>query len=391
MSTSKYVVVGAGLAGAATALSLARNGHEVTVLERTRPAAHDGSSHGSARIFRYAYPEPFYARLVAQSRPLWDELEQLAGQPLITLTGSLDFGSARNPGRLAEVLTEVGVEHELLSQDAARGRWPGIAFDTDVLWHPAAGVLDAERAVLAMLEQAQNHGARVLTGWPVASVQQVGPGHRLTSTAGDRMDAENVVVCAGGWLPELLADLPLPQGLLEQMPAITVSQEYAYHFPYRRDAGLAVTTDFWPTFIHKTDRVRTYSLPGGRDADFRGQKLAEYNGGRPLWSASEQDGVIDPGNRQRVIDYVRHQLPGLVPEPYAETTCLFTSTPTEDFVIDGACGLTIVSPCSGHGAKFAPLIGQIAADVATGRAAAPRPFRIGGSSADADPRVTTHV
>ena len=67
-----------------------------------------------------------------------------------------------------------------------------------------------------------------------------------------------------------------------------------------------------------------------------------------------------------MVDYVRRYLPGLDPEPYAETTCLFTNTPNEDFIIDRVDNLTILSPCSGHGAKFAPLIGQWAADLATG-------------------------
>ena len=76
------------------------------------------------------------------------------------------------------------------------------------------------------------------------------------------------------------------------------------------------------------------------------------------------------------MDHVRHYLPGLHPEPYAETTCLFTSTPDEDFLIDGVDGITLVSPCSGHGAKFAPLIGDMAADVATGTGRAPERFRV---------------
>ena len=81
------------------------------------------------------------------------------------------------------------------------------------------------------------------------------------------------------------------------------------------------------------------------------------------------------------LDAARRRLPGLVPEPYAEATCLFTSTPTEDFLIDGADGITLVSPCSGHGAKFAPLIGDIAADVATGTATAPDRFGAAGFAA----------
>lgn len=79
--------------------------------------------------------------------------------------------------------------------------------------------------------------------------------------------------------------------------------------------------------------------------------------------------VISAENRARVIDYVRRTLHGLVPEPYAETTCIFTNTPGEDFVVDGVDGLTIASACSGHGAKFAPLLGRIVADTALGTSA----------------------
>ena len=132
----------------------------------------------------------------------------------------------------------------------------------------------------------------------------------------------------------------------------------------------------WPTFIHRTPAIRVYGLPGGRDAGFRGQKIAEFLGGRRIASAADQDGVVDPANRARIVDYVRQYLPGLVPEPYAETTCLFTSTPSEDFLVDGVDGITLVSPCSGHGAKFAPLIGDIAADVATGEGRAPDRFTV---------------
>jgi sarcosine oxidase len=122
--------------------------------------------------------------------------------------------------------------------------------------------------------------------------------------------------------------------------------------------------------------MQVYALPGGRDAGFGGQKVAEYNGGRRLRSAAGQSGMIDPANRARVVEHVRRYLPGLVPEPYAETTCLFTNTPTEDFVIDGVDGVTVVSPCSGHGAKFAPLLGELGADVATGSGTAPEQFRV---------------
>ncbi|WP_375426710.1 FAD-dependent oxidoreductase [uncultured Friedmanniella sp.] len=374
---SRYVVIGAGLAGAATAWHLARDGHEVTLVERTRPAATDGSSHGSARIFRYGYTDRLYAELVVRSRAGFDELEALVGRQLITPTGSVDFGEERDPRALAAVLAGLGVEHELLPRAQAQHRFPQLAPDTDVLWHPGAGVIDAEGTVQAMVDLAVGAGAQLATDWPVAEVRRVGSGYRLLSEDGRTIDAERVVVAAGGWLPTLLPRLPLPAGFRSGLPPLEVSQENAYHFPYRDTPEQS-----WPTSIHGSAAIQTYTLPGGRDAQFRGQKVAEFNAGLKLSTAAHQTGVIDPANRARVIAYVEQYLPGLVPEPYAQTTCLFTNTPTEDFVIDGVDGITIVSACSGHGAKFAPVTGELAAAVATGDGArVPDRFRLGAAKA----------
>jgi sarcosine oxidase len=388
--SSDFVVVGAGLAGAATAWQLAARGHQVTILERNVPASHDASSHGSARIFRYAYPDPFYTRAVLESKALWDGLAAASGTSLITPFGAVDYGPKRNPRLLASVLAGEGIEHELLSASVARRRWPQIAFDTEVLWHPGAGVIDAEGAVNAMVGLAVGHGARLVTGWELQSVERTGAGYRLRSSIGETVDAGNVVISAGGWLPGLLGQLSLPAGFLAGLPEITVRQEQAFHFKYRDHDGGAASgatgpgAAGWPTFIHKAAGIQAYGLPGGRDAGFAGQKVAEYNGGRLIPSAAGQTGEVDPANRRRVVEYVRRYLPGLDPEPYAETTCLFTNTPNEDFIIDRADSLTVLSPCSGHGAKFAPLIGQWAADLATGAGTVPDRFRTASS-----PAVTT--
>ena len=376
MHTSKYVVVGAGLAGAATAWQLSTHGHEVTVLERSTPANEWGSSHGSARIFRYAYPEVEYAQLVVDAKQGWDELERLSGRQLIIPTGAVDHGSVRHPQQLAQVLKSVGVEHELLSPEQAQHRWPQLAFDTEVLWHPGAGVLDAQTTVNTMLELAIAQGAQVKTGWELSTVTRTVTGYRLRSSTGEMVEAEHLIVCAGGWLPALLGDLSLPEAFLQQMPALQVRQEQAYHFPYRDVPDSSATP--WPTFIHKSENLQTYGLPGGRDADFHGQKVAQFNGGKILPSAQAQDQLLDEGNRQRMVEYVKRYLPGVVPEPYAETTCLFTNTPNEDFVLDTVDNITVVSPCSGHGGKFAPLIGEMAADLATGRGQVPGIFRVFG-------------
>ena len=113
------VIIGAGLAGSATAWALARRGRSAVVLEAFEPGHRRGSSHGSARIFRRAYPDPLYVRLTGAAGELWRQLEDQAGEKLLTLTGGIDFGATRDPRRLHEVLTSCGVPAELLEPEAA--------------------------------------------------------------------------------------------------------------------------------------------------------------------------------------------------------------------------------------------------------------------------------
>ncbi|WP_309080704.1 FAD-dependent oxidoreductase [Zhihengliuella sp.] len=370
-----YAVVGAGLAGAATAWRLAQAGHRVALLDASGPANASGSSHGSARIFRYGYPDPLYTRLLREAEEGWAELERLHGAPLITRTGCLDAGERRDPRGLARLLAETGVEHELLSPAAAAERFGDrFAFGTETLWHPSAGVLDAESTVNAMVAAAVGQSATLLTDWPVAAVTRRGAGYMLESDDGRRLSAHRVVVAAGGWLPRMLGRLDLPTAFTRALPEFTVMQEAAFHFPYRNES-FAENASPWPTSIHYLPEMIVYTLPGGRDAGFAGQKVAEFNGGTPVPDASAQTGRITDEQRRRITDYVAAYLPGVEPEPYAETTCLFTNTPDEDFVFDRHEGLTVVSACSGHGGKFAPLLGTLAAGLATGEREVPAQFR----------------
>lgn len=375
---SEHIIIGAGLAGAAAAWELSRRGEAVTVLERTSPANAWGSSHGSARIFRYAYPDRLFTDLVVASRSRWDELEAAGDTRLITPTGALDFGGDRHAAVIGEVLEQSGVEHELLSASAAQQRWPQFAFDTDVLWHPGAGVIDASATVDTMLRLATDTGlVQVHENWPVASIARLsGSGFLVTSADGRIAVGGSIIIAAGGWLPALLSDVALPAGFLDALPDFEIRQEQAFHMPYREADSNGWPTAAWPTFIHKSAGVFTYGLPGGRDAGFAGQKLAQFNGGKVIASALDQDGRITEEMRTRMSDYARRHLPGLVPEPYAETTCLFTNTPSEDFVLDSVDGITVVSACSGHGAKFAPLLGEFAANLATGVGDVPDRFRV---------------
>lgn len=194
---------------------------------------------------------------------------------------------------------------------------------------------------------------------------------------GEQLAARHVIVAAGGWLPGLCARLPICDRAQSALNRVTVRQEQVYHFPIA--AGMSAD---WPTFIHKGAAMQAYGLPGGRDGAYTdatgttrlGIKLAEFNGGQVIGDAEEQTGRLDEAGQARMIDFVSDRIPGLVAEPYAEATCLFTSTPDQDFIIDTAEDITIVSACSGHGAKLAPATGEAVAAALVEGTALPERF-----------------
>ncbi|WP_246204522.1 FAD-dependent oxidoreductase [Streptomyces tailanensis] len=349
-------VVGAGLMGAATAWAATRRGLSVAVLERF-DAGHDkGSSHGSARIVRRGYREPMYVRMTGQAMELWRELEADSSRELLRIVGGIDHGRGRDPEGIAATLAAAGVPHELLPSEEAARRWPGLRFDGPVLFHPEAGTVDAGGAVAAFLARAGGRGAEMRERTAVRRITPLGENAVQLDTGQGTITARRAVIAAGAWVADLLGDLvPLPE--------LTVTQQQVFHFP-RRDP----TAPPWPVVVHK-DALSTYSLPGGRDGGpLDGRKIAEHDAGGPT-SADTRDGRVDPAARERITAYVRQWLPGLVPEPFNEATCLYTSTPNEDFVLDRRGPLVVCSPCSGHGAKFAPLIGEMAVDLVLDRPA----------------------
>lgn len=359
------VVVGAGLMGSAAASALARRGLSVTLVEQFEPGHRQGSSHGSARIVRRAYGDVFYTRLAGRAFELWQALEESAEVTLLRMLGGLDFGPPDAVAPVAAGLAAADVTFELLGPRDAEARWPGLRLDGDVLFHPQAGTVDAAGAVDAFVRLASRAGAEVRWSTEVSSLSPRGDGALLRFASGQSLTARHVVVAAGAWVAALLPGLPA-------LPPLTVTQQQTFHFA-RADPAQPP----WPSVIHR-DFGRAgggvYHLAGGRDggpADDR--KIGEHEGGHTA-SARERDGIVDAASRARVVEYVRRWLPGLSSTPSAETTCLYTSTPSEDFVLDRVGPVVVCSPCSGHGAKFAPLIGELAADLVTGRDGVPERF-----------------
>ncbi|MEU8381872.1 FAD-dependent oxidoreductase [Streptosporangium sp. NPDC048865] len=353
---TEIAVIGAGLMGSATAWELARRGHAVTLVEAYDIGHRHGSSHGTSRIHRRAYADPEYVRLTGLAGEGWRELENDTGTPLLRVTGGVDLGAGRDPEGIARVLAGAGVPHELLAPGAAAERWPFMRFEGPVLHHPEAGTVDADAAVAAMARRAAELGAGVITGVRFTGADSLPGGRVRLRTEGPEITAATVVVAAGPWLPELAGRLGVPVGPLP----LRVTQQQVFHFRSRDPEAR------WPVFVH-TDGPQIYGLPSGGDGGpLPAVKVAQHDAGTPV-AAATRDGVVDPASRAVVTTHVRRWLPGLDPDPVAEATCLYTNTPDEDFVLDRVGPFVIASPCSGHGAKFTPVIGRMAADLALGR------------------------
>jgi monomeric sarcosine oxidase len=359
MATTRadLIVVGAGLAGWAAAGAAADRGMDVVVLEAFQPGHRNGSSHGSARIFRRAYPDPLYVRLTGRAGALWRQLEVDAGESLLRQTGGLDFGARRDPKQLHEVLTDNRVPAELLEPGAAAERWPYVDFTGagQVMYHAEAGVLDPDRAMAAMLRLAAAGGADVRFGTPVTRLEATpGGGGAVAHTDSGAFAAPVVAVAAGAWLPGLIGDL-VP------LPPLTVTQQQVFHFAPRRSA-----TQPWPIVICQHEEDNFYALPGGRDGELPGAiKLGSDERDR-LTTATARDFVVDPAAREAATGFVIRRLPGLASTPVNEVTCLYTSTANKDFILDRRGPFVIASACSGHGAKFAPLLGEIIVALSAG-------------------------
>ena len=356
MFDHEAIVVGGGAMGAATAWQLARDGRDVALVEQFDPGHAHGSSHGHTRIFRLAYRDPRYTALALDALTWWRVLEDEAGVALLDLCGQIDHGAAAALGDIAAALDSCGRRYERLSGAAAGERWPGIRTEGPVLWSPDGGYVAADRSVATLYRLAAERGATIRTQTPVRRIEAADDGATVVTDSGS-WRAPVVVVAAGAWAAGLLA------GLVE-LPPLTVTLAAPSHF---RPAGV---TDLggagpWPSVVHYAE--------AGAPLGFGAYAVWAPGVGMKV-GLEDRQVPVDPANRPSeapadmvaaLTGYVREWFPGLDPRPLDPHTCLFTSTPDEHFVLDRRGPVVVVSPCSGHGFKFVPAIGRLAAAMAT--------------------------
>ena len=172
------------------------------------------------------------------------------------------------------------------------------------------------------------------------------------------------VIAAGGWCAGLLA------GAVTRVPQLTVTLQRIRYFTPRAAAG------GWPTLIEwSAAAAQWYAVPAAGGAP--GVKVGAHAPGPAVDPGSGPFAEIDPAAEEAAARFVRERLPGLVPDGLGAETCLYTMTPDEHFVIDREGPVVVGGGGSGHAFKFGPLLGEMLADLALGRANPdpPRPVR----------------
>jgi len=358
MGLYDVIVLGLGGMGSAAAAHLARRGRRVLGLERFGPAHDQGSSHGRSRIIREAYFEhPAYVPLIRRAYELWEEVEQASGTLLLLVTGGILLGTPESSmiRGARESVRVHGLAHEVLGPAEVRRRFPVFAPDDAMvgLLEPRAGVLFPEEAVLAHLRVAARAGAELHHEEPV--LEWIASPHGVeVQTARSRYEAGALVITAGPWAPQVLAELHLPLTVERQVTAWFRPVDLAAAF----DAGRC------PVHIWQVGDRSFYGFPLLGDG---GVKISEHQTGHPTSPEDIRREIAPVEIEDLRRDFIARYMPAANGELVDAGTCMYTMTPDGHFIIDlhpHHTNVVVACGFSGHGFKFASLVGEILADLA---------------------------
>jgi len=351
------IVIGVGGMGSSTLYNLAKRGRRVLGLEQFDIPHAEGSSHGVNRIIRLAYYEhPSYVPLLRRAYELWSEIESVTGEQLLYKTGSIDTAPSGHEvfeGSLESCLLH-DIPHRVLNHAQINEEFPGYQLPPGHmgLLQGDGGFVLSERSIVAYANAAMSTGAEIHAREVVSGWEPDQGGVRVFTDRGE-YTAERLVITAGAWtsgMVPILDDLAVPE-----------RQVLAWLQPID---GSLYTPEVFPVFNAYFDEGRYYGFPV---YGIPGFKVGRYH---------HLEEVIDPDFAIKTVNsedeaVLRSAVERYFPKANGTTmtlkTCMFTNTPDEHFIVDllpANPQVAVAAGFSGHGFKFASVIGEILADLA---------------------------
>jgi sarcosine oxidase len=359
------LVVGLGLGamGSMALWQLAARGVKVMGVDQFEPGHPWGSSHGATRLFRTAcFEHPSLAPMAMRARELWEELGDRADTELVRVTGAIMIGP-----RDSQLITgtqaaseAIGLRLDVMDQREVSDRFPQhTALDPSHvgMWDPLAGVVRAEAGVCAAVAAAQELGAVLHVGQRVTEVRETADG--VLARVGDHeLSAGHVVVSAGPWLGKLVPGIPV-------QPIRVVMTWYE-----AREDPAAFELDRFPVFIRHIDSDRTMWGHGATDG--KPAKIGAPDDPSNFTPADPDalDRVITPEQTALGSQVLSRLVAGLNSVPVESRACMVTFSADGQFLLGPLSAdsrIILAGGCSGHAFKHAPAIGELLADLATGR------------------------
>jgi sarcosine oxidase len=368
------IVLGLGAMGSAACYQLAKKGARVLGIDRYDPPHAHGSSHGDSRITRQALGEgDYYVPLVMRANELWREIEKETGAELLVTTGALVLthgdDNLQTPNHQAgfyattvAAATKYGLEHELLDAAAVRQRYPqfNVSDDDTAYYEPGGGYLRAEASISAQLELARKYGAELHTNEPVVSFDDK-DGVVTVKTEQGTYQADKLILSAGPWIGQFLP---------EYADRFSVRRQIMYWFDIEGPIDPFLPANC-PVYLWRLLDLEfsTYGFPA-IDGPDGGIKIACHK----FTPTADPDDPAQPVTQADITEmyetYVKPFINHAAPTALRTMTCMYTVAPQHEFIIDflpDHANILVASPCSGHGFKHSSAIGEVLADMASGK------------------------
>jgi sarcosine oxidase len=344
-------VIGAGMAGSAAAMHLARAGARVTLFDQFAFGHDRGSSHGATRLFRIAYFEhPDYVPILQRAFTMWKTLEQEAGETLFHQTGVLEAGPPE--GEFMRGLAKAVADHDLPvpQLDAAQiaRDHPQLTLPPDFIayFEREAGFVMAGKTVMHQIRFAKEAGAMLRPETPVLGWAPLADGVSVETAAGAET-FDRVVIAAGAWANALL---DLPKADVKPWP-----RTLFWRRPQTDDFALGKFACF---AVEEEDGRFYYGFPA---IDGQGVKVAEHSGGAAIARPEDRGDAPEPGESEAIDAFLDARLPALARQPGSFQRCLYEVSSDHHFLIDrhpASDRVVFAAGLSGHGFKFSPVLGE---------------------------------